>query len=105
MTHRLLALLLLAARPLAAQEAPASWPAFVRAFDAYARQDGIVGGSALVMRDGRVLARHHYGFADREAGRRVDERTIFHYGSITKTLTAIAVMQLRDRGSSRWTIR
>lgn len=26
------------------------------------------------------------------------ERTIYHFGSITKTLTAIAVMQLRDRG-------
>src|SRR5881396_1114182 len=29
---------------------------------------------------------------------RVDERTIFHWASITKTLTAVAVMQLRDRG-------
>jgi CubicO group peptidase (beta-lactamase class C family) len=94
----LLALLLLAVHPLAAQEAPPAWPAFVQAFDAYARKDRIVGGSALAIRDGRVLARHDYGFADREAGRRVDERTIFHYGSITKTLTAIAVMQLRDRG-------
>src|SRR2546430_5887629 len=27
----------------------------------------------------------------------LDERTIFHWGSITKTLTAVAVMQLRDR--------
>src|SRR5204862_7942248 len=34
---------------------------------------------------------------DRALGRRVDERTIFHWGSITKTLTAVAVMQLRDR--------
>jgi len=38
------------------------------------------------------------GYADREAKRRVDNSTIFHYGSITKTLTAIAVLQLRDRG-------
>ena len=100
MVWLLFVILLLAVRPLAAQETapPSAWPAFVRAFDAYAGRDGIVGGSALFMRDGRVLARHHYGFADREAGRRVDDRTIFHYGSITKTLTAIAVMQLRDRG-------
>ena len=28
----------------------------------------------------------------------MNERTIFHYGSITKTLTAIGIMQLRDRG-------
>ena len=29
---------------------------------------------------------------------KVDERTIYHWASITKTLTAIAIMQLRDRG-------
>ncbi len=81
-----------------AQESPAGWPAFVRAFEAYAEAGKIVGASALVMRDGRVLARHHVGHADLSAGRPVDERTIFHYGSITKTLNAIAVLQLRDRG-------
>jgi CubicO group peptidase (beta-lactamase class C family) len=91
---------LLAAGPLAAQEIapPDAWPAFVRAFDAYVEAGRIVGAGALVMRDGRVLARHDVGFADRASGRQVDEDTIFHYGSITKTLTAIAVMQLRDRG-------
>ncbi len=52
------------------------------------------------MRDGRVFARHDYGFADRAPGmeRRADTNTIYHWASITKTLTAIAVMQLRDRG-------
>jgi CubicO group peptidase (beta-lactamase class C family) len=47
---------------------------------------------------GRTLRRLHYGMADREEGRAVDDETIFHWGSITKTLTAVAVMQLRDRG-------
>lgn len=84
---------------LGAQEpAPPAWPEFVRAFDAYVDAGGIVGASALAMRNGSVIARRDVGFADRDAGRAVDERTIFHYGSITKTLTAIAVMQLRDRG-------
>src|SRR6059036_3091920 len=72
---------------------PPGWSAFVRTFDAFA-----VGGSVLGLRDGRVLAHHEYGFADRALGQRVDERTIFHWASITKTLTAVAVMQLRDRG-------
>jgi CubicO group peptidase (beta-lactamase class C family) len=47
-----------------------------------------------------VVAREDRGLADREPGPRqaVDDRTIFHYGSITKTLTAVAIMQLRDRG-------
>ena len=87
------------AQPLSAQEsAPAGWSAFVRTFDAGADSAHIVGGSAVLVRDGRVVARHDYGLADRARGQRVDDRTLFHYGSITKTLTAIAVLQLRDRG-------
>jgi CubicO group peptidase (beta-lactamase class C family) len=68
------------------------------AFDAYVHADSIVGAATLVMRDGRVLAHHETGFADRALGQRVDTNTIFHWGSITKTLTAIAVMQLVERG-------
>jgi CubicO group peptidase (beta-lactamase class C family) len=77
---------------------PASWSSFTRLMDAYADSDRVVGASALVIRDGRILARHTYGFADKAGAKRVDERSIFHWGSITKTLTAVAIMQLRDRG-------
>ena len=78
--------------------APAGWAAYVRAFDAYMTTDSIVGGATLYMRDGVVLAHHEYGFGDRALGQRVDTSTIFHWGSITKTLTAVAIMQLRERG-------
>lgn len=77
---------------------PAGWATFTRNFDHYAARDSVVGASMVVLRDGNVVARHDYGFADRGAARRVDQSTIFHYGSITKTLTAISIMQLRDRG-------
>ena len=73
------------------------WSAFLRLFDAYADSDRVVGASALVMHDGRVAERHDYGWADRAARQRVDARTLFHWGSITKTLTAIAIMQLHER--------
>src|SRR5436309_16032552 len=91
-----LALLALLATPAAHGQRP-GWQPFTRAFDAYAAGDSVVGASVLVMRAGRVLAHHEYGFADRALGRRVDERTTFHSGSITKTLTAVAVMELRAR--------
>ncbi|MDQ2890122.1 MAG: beta-lactamase family protein [Gemmatimonadota bacterium] len=78
--------------------AAAEWAAFAKSFDADAVRDSIVGGSVILLRDGEVVARHVYGFADRAERRMVDPNTIFHYGSITKTLTAIAIMQLRDRG-------
>ena len=85
--------------PLEAQQPPPSgWQEFTQLFDGSLEHDRIVGGGVIVLQDGRPLARHEHGFADLASGARVNERTIFHYGSITKTLTAIAVMQLRDRG-------
>jgi len=81
----------------AQQTAQPGWADFTRAFDSAADHDRIVGASIVILRDGRVAARHEYGFADRAREKRVNEATIFHYGSITKTLTAIGVMQLRDR--------
>jgi len=61
-------------------------------------EEGIVGaGMYLVTRDG-VIDSGFAGFADREAGRRVNGATIWHWASITKTFGAIAVMQYRERG-------
>lgn len=97
----LLALLLCLTAPLNAQtpdSIPAGWPAFAATFDSVAREDGAVGGSVLLMSNGKILDRHHYGMADRSRAQPVDDSTLFHYGSITKTLTAVAIMQLRDRG-------
>ncbi len=74
------------------------WAEFSRAFDAYADSGKVVGGSAVLVQGGRIVARHDYGLADRSRAQPVNDRTIFHYGSITKTLTAMAIMQLRDRG-------
>jgi len=61
----------------------------------------MVGGSLWFFQNGKPLAKELYGFADIEDGRPVDENTIFHWGSITKTFTGIAIMQLRDRGLLR----
>jgi len=59
---------------------------------------GIVGGSLALVRSGEVVARTHHGMADLAAGRPVDENTLYHWASITKTFTAVAILQLRDRG-------
>lgn len=78
--------------------APAGWADFTRLLEERAPADQVVGAAAILMQEGEIVARHHYGLADRERGVPVTERTIFHYASITKVLTAIAIMQLRDRG-------
>lgn len=89
---------MVAAQGVGSPAPPPGWAGFTRAFDAYATQDSIVGASVLVLGDGRVEARHNFGWGDRALGQRADTNTIYHWGSITKTLTAVAVMQLRDRG-------
>lgn len=76
----------------------ANWATFTQLFDAAVDRDKIVGSSVLEIKDGRVIEHHEHGFADRASNKPVTERTLFHYGSITKTLTAISIMQLRDRG-------
>lgn len=85
--------------PTAAAQAPSGWPDVVRQFDAYVEADKVVGGSILYMRDGKVVVQHNVGYADRAAKRLVDGNTIFHWGSITKMLTAVAILQLRDEGA------
>jgi CubicO group peptidase (beta-lactamase class C family) len=59
---------------------------------------GIVGSSLMFVRDGRVAHKAFEGYQDRDTRRSVDEDTIFHWASITKTFTGVAIMQLRDRG-------
>jgi CubicO group peptidase (beta-lactamase class C family) len=70
----------------------------VKAFDAFAAGDDVVGGGAVLVQGGRIVARHDVGWADRASKQRADSGTIYHWASITKTLTALAVFQLRDRG-------
>ncbi len=86
--------------PLAAQRPidAARWKTFTEAFNAYADSDRIVGSSVAFVSGGRVIAHHEHGYADLATKAPITERTIYHWGSITKTLTAISIMQLRDRG-------
>jgi CubicO group peptidase (beta-lactamase class C family) len=96
MRHYLAAAALCTAASAAAQ-APANWSDFTRTFQAYVDSDRVVGASVVFVRDGRVVRRYDTGM-QKMPGVSVDSQTIFHWGSITKSLTAIAVMQLRDRG-------
>jgi CubicO group peptidase (beta-lactamase class C family) len=61
-------------------------------------RSGIAGSSFYVIRDGRTVAADHLGEQDSDGHVPVDSQTIYHWASITKTMTGIAIMQLRDRG-------
>ena len=75
-----------------------AWQATDQYFTETLKSNQIVGGALVFMEKGEVKGHNYYGYADLDAHRKVDENTIFHWASITKTVTAIAIMQLRDRG-------
>jgi CubicO group peptidase (beta-lactamase class C family) len=54
--------------------------------------------SAVVFRDGENVWQEALGRADAEAGREATPETQYRIGSITKTFTAVGIMQLRDAG-------
>ncbi|WP_188067363.1 serine hydrolase [Brevibacillus brevis] len=56
------------------------------------------GSNFVVIRDGKVLVNKGYGFADKEKKIPVDKDTVFQIGSVTKTFTALAVLQQVDAG-------
>ena len=68
--------------------------AYLRA--ATARRD--FNGTVLVVRDGRVLLRKGYGFADAGARTRSRVGTRYRISSITGDVTELALLQLVDRG-------
>lgn len=74
----------------------------LKTFRAYHRAEvhraDIAGSSFYAVRDGRTIAADHLGEQDADAHVPVDADTIYHWASITKTMTGIAIMQLRDRG-------
>lgn len=70
---------------------------FRKLHSAEMKRSGIAGSSFYVVRDGRTVVADHRGEQDADAHVPVDARTIYHWASITKTMTGIAIMQLRDR--------
>jgi CubicO group peptidase (beta-lactamase class C family) len=66
-------------------------------FDDQMRDAGIPGAAMVVVRDGRVVDTHAFGVADDE-GRAITPSTPFVIGSLTKSITALAVVQLVQSG-------
>ena len=78
--------------------ADAALAAFKTYYEQGVKDNAVVGSSIMVVRGGETLFRDFVGAARLEPRRAVDADTIYHWASITKTFTAIAIMQLRDRG-------
>jgi CubicO group peptidase (beta-lactamase class C family) len=64
----------------------------------YGRAQRLAGLFVGVVIDGELAKSSAYGLRDREAGAAVTADTVFRVGSITKTITASALLSLRDAG-------
>jgi CubicO group peptidase (beta-lactamase class C family) len=78
---------------------PARAPIIDRALQRYVDTDRVAGIVAIAMQDGHVVYEKAFGWADKEAGRRMTTDTIFRIASQTKAVTSTAVMQLIEEGS------
>lgn len=60
--------------------------------------DNRFSGAVLVAKDGQVVLREGFAFANRELGVPVKADTVFRLGSITKQFTSASIMQLVEKG-------
>src|SRR5688572_7899776 len=65
---------------------------------AFARQENIPGLVAGIVQGGRLVHVSAVGLADIEASREVSPATSFRIASMTKSVTALAILMLRDSG-------
>jgi CubicO group peptidase (beta-lactamase class C family) len=55
-------------------------------------------GNVLVAQSGKVLYQKSFGFRDYDSKAVLDNNSVFELASVSKQFTAVAILQLRDRG-------
>ena len=89
------------ARPGTAQTAPTSSAidTLRPRFQSVLQQHGVVGGGLALVHRGAATETLAFGEMSAESHHPIDAATAYNWASITKTMTAIAILQLRDRGN------
>jgi CubicO group peptidase (beta-lactamase class C family) len=76
-----------------------SWKVVKQALTQYHQQQGLkYGASMSLVMDGKLYDDLQLGYADREAQRKIDATQIHQWASVSKTITATAILQLAERG-------
>ncbi|HEV2215273.1 MAG TPA: serine hydrolase domain-containing protein [Terracidiphilus sp.] len=96
------ALFSLAAAPVFAQVAASAAAQSLDAFHAHFRavlaRHGVVGGGFAFVHGDQPATEFSFGVTRAGSATSIDAHTAYNWASITKTFTAIAILQLRDRG-------
>ena len=81
-----------------AQPSLAQLDALHARFTSVLTQHGIVGGGMAIVPASAPATQFRFGDARQDVHQPIDAGTAYNWASITKTMTAIAILQLRDRG-------
>src|SRR5690348_14159671 len=73
---------------------PPKYAAFAAAFDQERQQMGVSGASVALIENGEVTFAHGFGTKGPNSHEPVDAETLFRVGSMTKALTATALLGL-----------
>src|SRR5688572_18999171 len=58
----------------------------------------IPGGAAAIVRDGKLVYARGFGWADRDAKEPVQPDSLFRIASVSKSITAVAILRLMEQG-------
>jgi uncharacterized protein (TIGR03437 family) len=94
----ILALLLLADTYGQAVDTPEGFEPIESALLGFMQANALPGASLAIAKNGKLVFAHGYGLADVEKNEPVQSESTFRFGSIGKTITAIAVMKLVEAG-------
>jgi CubicO group peptidase (beta-lactamase class C family) len=75
-----------------------NWTAFEQLVKSAMERENIPGMAVAVARDGEMIYAAGFGDKDRSTGAPVDKDTLFGIASVSKSFTAMAIMQLVDAG-------
>jgi CubicO group peptidase (beta-lactamase class C family) len=75
-----------------------NWKPHEKRADMLLRRSKTPGTALGLALHGKPVYFRGYGYADLSLQREIDEDTVFGIGSVTKSITAVAIMQLQERG-------
>jgi CubicO group peptidase (beta-lactamase class C family) len=94
---RLPALLLLTLS-LASIPALAQQQTVEAAFQSLIGEQQIVGLAVVAVKDGKIVYKHNFGMQNREQNIPLNDRSIFRIASVSKSFSAVTIMQLMESG-------
>ena len=69
-----------------------------KALQQFIQKQGVVGASVGIVKDGQLVYAKGFGHADLDAQQTVDPHHLFRIGSLSKLITTVAIMKLREEG-------